>query len=262
MYVSHGSGNRLVVFIHGFGGRATSTWDDFRFSGKFSSWWRDADMLFVGYDSTKDNITAVANRIRRNIPRFYPLPFPPAMVVGGAQAREDIGTPYEDLVILGHSLGGLIARRMLVDAAQGWIDDKDEAFERPSVLDARLRLFSPATAGFRAAGLLGLLKATPFWPAVNMYLREASAYTDLQPGSTTLVETRRRTEKLAAESKDLGALRAQIIWANPDDVVIAERYDTDRVDDSIDGTSHTSVCKPSAGYSVPWSFAETGDPFA
>lgn len=262
MYVSHGTCKRLVVFVHGFGGKATSTWDDFRSSGNVSSWWRDADLLFIGYDSTKDNITAVANRIRRNFPRFYPTPFQPAMVVGGVQARDDIIAPYTELIILGHSLGGLVARRVMADAAEAWIQDEDKSSVRPAVLDARLRLFSPASAGFRAAGLLGLLKASPFWPAVNMYLRESSAYTDLQPGSITLVDTRRRTEKLAVISSDMCALRAQIIWANPDEVVIAERYDTDRVDESVDGTSHISICKPDAQYSAPWRFAETGSAYA
>lgn len=257
MYVSHKAGRRLVVFIHGFGGRPTSTWDDFRFSTQFSSWWADADMLFVGYDSTRDNITAVANRIRRNISRFYPVPFQPAMVVGETQARADTESAYSELIILGHSLGGLIARRVLVDAAQAWVDE-NRVPARPGVLDAQLRLFSPASAGFRDGGLLGVLKASPFWPGFNMFLRKASAYTDLQPGSTTLIDTRRRTERFATLTEDLGALRAQVLWANPDNVVIAERYDTDPVDSTVDGTTHRSVCKPKASYTIPWQFAERG----
>jgi hypothetical protein len=54
------------------------------------------------------------------------------------------------------------------------------------------------------------------------------------------------------------ALRARIAWANPEDVVIPERYDTDFVDETVHGTTHSSVCKPSARNEAPWRFVETG----
>jgi hypothetical protein len=94
---------------------------------------------------------------------------------------------------------------------------------------------------------------------MEMYLRRSSAFADLQPQSKILEATRRRTEKLVNDDQEeYGALRARIVWANPDDVVVTERYDTDHPDDSIDGTSHSSVCKPNEGYPLPWEFVETG----
>jgi hypothetical protein len=41
--------------------------------------------------------------------------------------------------------------------------------------------------------------------------------------------------------------------------VFTEGYKTDHVDDSWDGQSHSSVCKPQRKvFEQPWSFAETG----
>ena len=175
---------RLAVFVHGFGGKALKTWNNFPSGGLVHDWWRETDMLFVGYDSGRDNITAVADRIRKNLRYFYPLPHPPAMNLGGAAPREDTSTPYEELVVLGHSLGGLVLRRAMADAAQARLDDEAAGAEPrcQEILDAKLRLFSPASAGFRAAGLLGAAQASGLGPALDMYLRRSSAYTDLQPG--------------------------------------------------------------------------------
>lgn len=257
LYVSHAETvTRLVVFVHGFMGKAIGTWREFPAAGINRRWWQEADLLFVSYESTRDNITAVAHRLRNQLPKFYPIPSEEAMSVCGYEARQHNRRPYSELILLGHSLGGLIVRRALCDAAADW--SENETSDRPALLDAKVRLFSPASAGFRAAGMLGLLKATNVWVAVEMFVRRAPAYTDLQQNSPTLEVTRRRTEEYA-QKPGFESLRAHIVWANPDNVVLAERYDTDHVDNAWDDTSHSSVCKPAPGtFEAPWDFAETG----
>jgi hypothetical protein len=185
------------------------------------------------------------------------MPHVDAMVVGGVSARENTESPYEELVLMGHSLGGLIVRRALCDAAMEW-NMTGMAEPRPSLLEARLRLFSPASAGFEAAGVLGAMRAMSIWKVAEIFLRRSPAYSQLQPGSSTIRETRERTERLAGED-GFEALRARIIWASPDEVVVSERYSTDYVDDSWDGTTHSTVCKPRIGdFEAPRRFAETG----
>jgi hypothetical protein len=106
--------------------------------------------------------------------------------------------------------------------------------------------------------MLGIMKASGIWAAVEMFVSRSSAYTDLQPDSPTLISTQRRTERLAI-APGCEALRARIVWANPDDVVIPERYDTDYVDDSWDDTTHSTVCKPRRQtFEAPWGFVESG----
>jgi pimeloyl-ACP methyl ester carboxylesterase len=250
-----------VVFVHGFGGGAVETWQ--RFPNTDRVWWSEADMLFVKYASQRDNITGTAARLRRYLPAFYPELPSELLVDGDVRLRAEDQTRYTELVLVGHSLGGLVLRRMLCDIAEDWATraELDHETPVPGLLTARLRLFSPASAGFRPAGALGLVRASPAWLAINLLLRRASSYTDLQPGSQILVDTRRRTERLVAAHKDdLGSLRATILWANPDDVVYTERYDSDLLDDSADGTTHRSVCKPHARYQSLWLMVERGVP--
>jgi pimeloyl-ACP methyl ester carboxylesterase len=255
--VSHTSAVRLVVFVHGFGGQAVTTWDEFASSGRTDSWSSESDMLFVGYNSTRDGVIAVANRIREHLHDFYPVPHPPAMNVKGKEPREDTQSPYQELIFLGHSLGGLVARRAMADAAQEQINSLEagDPPKDPGILDAKLRLFSPASAGFRPAGFLGLVRASGLWPALHMYLSRSSAYTDLQQESEIIKATKRRTEALAHK---FTSLRANILWANPENVVCTERYDTDFVADSADGLNHRSVCKPSSSSTLPLKFGSTG----
>lgn len=266
-FVSHSDATvkRLVVFIHGFRGEAVGTWMDFpMIDGHHPdhAWWAEADLLFIGYDSTREEITGIANRIRKYLPKFYPLPFAPIMKICGVPARVDIATPYSELYLVGHSLGGVIARRVLCDVAQEWVDSGLSADKRSPILDARTRFFSPASSGFQPSGWLGLAHATGLWEtAIELFLRRSPCYSALKPSSLVLREIHSRTvELLRAGGTELSALRAHILWANPDGVVITERYATDHVDSSFDDKSHLSICKPQDQiYDHPWLFVETGN---
>jgi pimeloyl-ACP methyl ester carboxylesterase len=256
LHVSHTKTRRLIVFVHGFGGHAVNTWDEFPQSGRIGHWWQEADMLFVGYASTKENATSVADRLNAELPNFYPRPFAPAMRVGEVDARDEI-EPYEELLLVGHSLGGLIIRRALKQAAQQWVFSP-AGTPLPAILNAQMRLFSPASAGFRPAGFAGFLKAmTGIWGLAELRLRMSSAYWDLQPSSSLIIDTRRETEDLFART-GLTALQARILWANPDNIVRAEEYAIDPYRSSAHGRTHVTVCKPDATYTRPWQFVETG----
>jgi len=220
------------------------------------AWWAESDLLFVGYRSTRDTITGVAHQVRREIKNFFPAPYAAATTINGVGARGLLEN-YDELVVVGHSLGRLIARRALCDAAQEWLDS-GRPVDRNPLLECQLRLFSPASAGFRPAGTLGVLEAAGALRALEMVLRSSSAYIDLQRGSEVLGETRARTEALV-RAGSFDSLKAHIVWANPDNVVVAERYSTDWVDDAWPETSHASVCKPNRpDYRSPWNFVEAG----
>lgn len=225
LYLSHVPPARLVVFIHGFRGGAVRTWQRFPEGARTSDWWEASDLLFVGYPSQRDNITGTASRLRRELPRFFPRPPSDLLEIGDVRVRALPDGDYEELVLVGHSLGGVVLRRALCDAADEWLEriSEDPSTPKPCLLEANMRLFSPASAGFRPAGLLGFLSAGPAWLALNMYLRSSSAFADLQQDSAVLAETRRRTEQLVKRDAGLEALRARILWANPDQTSMSKR---------------------------------------
>lgn len=249
---------RLVVFVHGFKGDGLKTWGQFPNPGGHREWWLESDMLFIDYKSTRDGPVGVAHRIRDSIGDFYPDPYSPAMEIGDLPARTDITTPYEELVLVGHSLGGLIIRVALADAAVNWDNEGRSEDARHVLLSATTRLFSPASAGFQSGGLLALLEESPFGRLLEIYLRRSPAFKDMQPKSGVLENTQRWTEELAKEP-GFEALRARIVWANPDNVVSTLGYRTDGIQGSWDKTTHSSVCKPIHDhFENPWTFIEKG----
>src|ERR1700733_303489 len=109
--LSHAQPERLVVFVHGFYGGPLGTWQ--RFPEGPPPWWHTSDLLFVGYDSHRDNITGTAARLRRQLPRFYPDLPDELLEIGGVRLRAPRTEPYPELYVVGHSLGGVIVRRAL-----------------------------------------------------------------------------------------------------------------------------------------------------
>lgn len=237
------------------------TWRQFPSSGQSREWWRETDMLFVGYPSDSENIEATSFRLRTELARFFPAL--PDGLVGerDASVRAEGPTRYSQLIVVGHSQGGVVVRRALCEAAHCLVNDPEGVGQNDLtvLLDAKVRLFSPASGGFRPSGKLGQLKATPLWPIVRMKMCASSAFNDLQEGSQILRETRERTEAFVdSRPDDMNALKASILWANPENIVITSRYRTDHPAMSADKTNHASVCKPQPGYDAPWRFVETG----
>jgi alpha-beta hydrolase superfamily lysophospholipase len=218
-------------------------------------------MLFVGYDSRRDGIRGPAARLRKHLPHLYPHLPDRFLVASGERLRPRAVEPYRELFLVGHSLGGVVVRAALLESARLWLEGRSDGrtVPRPVLLDAEVRLFSPASAGVRFGGVAGMLRATGIWAGIEMYLRRSPAYSDLQPDSEVLKDLRKQTEEhAAAYGADLGALSARIAWANPDYVVLAIDYKSDHVGEVVDGTRHATVCKPTPAFATPQVFVERG----
>lgn len=221
-------------------------------------------MLFVGYDSRRERPGETAAWLRERLAFFYPKLPDEVLEKRDARVRPPSEAAYSQLILVGHSLGGFVVRLALYQQARIWLFEErqtDPAADRPALLDAEIRLFSPASAGFDPAGLLGMLAASGcFWNLGTIALNKSPAYTALRKGSDLLTQTRSQTESLIGEyGADLAALRARILWARPEYVVEREGYTTDFEAQSLEPErNHTQVCKPGNGYDAPRRFVETG----
>lgn len=267
IYVALEPATELVIFVHGFNGDAEKTWRGFHDNFDTAPW-STCDILFVGYGSTKENVLSVTNRLRDVLPGFYPNLPTCFRTAYGKELRPQ--SQYSGLRIVGHSLGGLIVRRLMVEIIRSWLHatDSDNAesenldlehlrLSRPTLLDARIKLFSPASEGFLPKGWLGTADAALLLRLSELRLKHAPAYRELQIGSQLITNTK---EETLLRIRQLGALasalRATNLWANPDNVVQVEDYKTDRPSSSADAQSHSSVCKPNAEYLLPFSHVE------
>jgi hypothetical protein len=249
---------RLLVFVHGWNGRALKTWRHFDDeSCDVSEWWCASDLLFIGYASRKRDPAGVADQLRDVLLAAYPRRPAGWMVSRGKTPVPPAQIEYRELYLVGHSLGAPVIRHMLADLGRDAPANADPRRQR-ILRDARLRLFSPAIGGFFPSGMLGtLVEMTK--RAEPMLMANDPAYKALGEKSDFLRILKTNTEGLAKLNPDLAAFRAQTLWANPDRVVKHENYAHDDTY-SIDRVSHSSVCKPSQEqYPLPWHFVENGD---
>lgn len=254
--VSHRHARRLAVFVHGWNGSGSSTWGEFDRPPTGDDWWAETDLLFVDYASVSEAVTATADRLRRHFADFYPMPHRDMLTIGEVAVRASPKHPYEELVLVGHSLGGLVIRRALVDAMDEWRFGGFRPEERPGILDGHQRLFSPASAGVRIRGRLSWMMT--MFPILDEFLSGTGSYPDLKPTSLTIKETQERTQSYGLGDPRTRCLAARILWANPEDVVIPERYRFDESTQTMDGVDHRSICKPSGSFLAPYKFVRSG----
>jgi pimeloyl-ACP methyl ester carboxylesterase len=248
-----------VIFVHGFGGDAYGTWNEFHLNIDEIDWspsFSGTDFFFFQYSSVWERIHSSTDRLVKFLDKVIFQPDPlhfvtqldPLLVDADIEISESGTTEisalpadrqYVDVVLVGHSEGGVVIRNAV---------DKKSTGNSP-ILRCQLSLFAPAIGGYAPAGLLGTLANSIFFgKLLDGVFRAAPAYQDLS-GSDLLKKLRRKTEKNARREKSKPAFRAHILWGRRDYVVKPDKYDDD--EEEFEDRNHTGVCKPNSGYLVP-----------
>lgn len=260
---------RAVIFVHGFSGSAGDTWTNFigmvDDAGQASVWWRNIDLYFFDYHwaSIFRQVAENTRTLRDFVETIWPTPQQPLQTFFGELKRRDFA--YEELTLVGHSEGGLLVRKLILNAAK--IDERLEEYrleaktaesaEPPpeGILKADLRLFAPAIAGESLSGILGIIAALPF---VSSITRGSAAKSSMSAESVSVSGTRGATEELTSYLK-MSCFRAHILWADRDGIVLSEEYRRDHVcAHPPRGTEHDTICKPKVHYVTPMTFIEKG----
>lgn len=226
-----------VVFVHGFGGQSVATWSEFDRllpSDVAAQGW---DVLFFGYDGLRTPAQTSASDLRTMIDDLVKAP---DMFFNGtvddllSQRRR--APQYHRIVVVGHSLGAVVARKALLDAHRvdaGWL------------AGVSLLLFAPAHRGASLLNLAGTLIGAFDLGAVLGLAQHFSVLQDLEPGCAFLEELREATVT-AIEEDGRASLRAQYVGtARRDRVVMNVDFcAADAPPVPLPG-SHMTVCKPS-----------------
>jgi len=237
-----------VVFVHGFGGGATDTWDEFADLLPERKECAGHDLLFYGYDSLTVQAPNSAALVRDFLHALATEPFQAVM---SRSLRVDRGLDatfrYRRIVIVAHSLGAVVAREALIQAA-------DKPSMRSWIPLVRLALFAPAHSGALITELaeeaIGAVKLSWLKLARTSYKAYAQVLVDLERGSPTLRRLETRTAALIAEGLD--TLRAAVVvQGDRDRVVYAAVFGSDPGPHVEPGKGHADVCKPSSNYPQP-----------
>jgi pimeloyl-ACP methyl ester carboxylesterase len=253
-----------VIFVHGFGGKPTSTWINFQglvdeYSGEFT-WWATSDMFFYAYESLHTPIRNNANLLEKFVEDVWHTNWKG----NGSPSR---APKYDSLILAGHSEGGVVIRRLILDrferikeAVENASPDADEmalkAAMRPAldadfILGSYLRLFAPACRGTNFSSWAGLL--TSLSHLVSAITASSLVRNELLPESPVLNALKTGTEQAHARFRGVRSLYTQPIFGVPDQIVYSESYQGESpLWDK--GYDHFAVCKPNYTHKRPLEF--------
>lgn len=237
---------KAIVFVHGFQGEALDTWTDFPTLLTADGRLAGVDLLFYGYDGlyTQAGVSSLV------FLQFLEQLFSDPNSLLGKSLQPRNGFAYSSVVIAAHSLGAVVTRRALLDAAAdaaSWVDT------------VRLVFFAPAHSGAYAAVLASAYLTTQDW-WLGKIAGTAAAYNlplleDLKPGSVVLAALDADTKKaLQAKPKARHLVAHTVVWADDEKVVINQRFGDDPRAKLIRGSDHRRVCKPLNNFLDPVDF--------
>jgi hypothetical protein len=257
---AHDETNTAVIYVHGFMGDAIDTWRDLVYYVDLlpDRPFERADLYFVKYGAEHDFVLTNTQFLREFVHRIFPNP-PNSLFTYSLAALDwrvcrtseveveiRISKRYTRLILVGHSLGGVIIRRLIADEFVG----SQPQNPIPVLGNADVRLFAPAHLGFRPVARTNLIFSSPLGVLLRIGASLNRGFSDLQEGCETLKQLRRETEEAASLHPTARALKPFVLWGAKEDIVVPGRFDTDpplRVATEKNQT-HTSVCKLTGQY--------------
>ncbi len=239
---------RAVVFVHGFGGEALGTWDQFATLLPLQPQAAGRDLFFYGYDSLVAQAPVSAAELLDFLQALWTDPVTRVIQPTLQDARRaDPGFRYMHVSLVAHSLGAVVVREALVQAAM----DTPPA---PWLKDVSLVLFAPAHTGAVILDLaneaLGAMPAKFGAAAATGAKAFVPVLRDLEPGSDMLDKLRDDTDDLLGQGHD--SLRAKVVvLGKKDRIVQAVRFCKDPGPRIVPDKGHIGVCKPDTGYLDP-----------
>jgi pimeloyl-ACP methyl ester carboxylesterase len=269
--LSEGPVDTALVFVHGFAGNAVTTWVDFhaQINGTtFASDFAHCDLFFYEYDSTGNTVEQSTLHLGRFVddivanvtPRTFRMWLSDAGdAIKGTNPRvlDALSRGYERIIFVAHSLGGVVVRRLVLNAAEG---SQHWTRAHSRITGSRLILFAPAHFGFRHDLLANLvISSSPVLQiaAAAFLLTRGKVYPDVVQSSETLRGLRTDSESLFSRQKTPAALQAYVYWGVDEQVVIPGKYEQDsqRKEPNVD---HVRVCKPTADFDLPAKWVRDG----
>jgi pimeloyl-ACP methyl ester carboxylesterase len=231
-FFSYEDPSLLIVFVHGFGGDAISTWNHFPSLIVFEDRCRKADIIFYGYDTFKGQAGDHAAELYHFLVAAQ-KPLTNNILPGGQRLPE---RSYLRILLVAHSLGAVLVRQaqLLAHIAKDpWVKISELALFAPAHHGAKIiSLATEALPGL--SGLLGVFAKFRF-PILN----------DLDSGEDGILKDIKEQTKGFQDKGEADFSKAKlVVYAKNDKVVRAFQFLQDSPPKVMKDTTHIRVCKP------------------
>lgn len=231
-----------VIFVHGYRGYAIETWSRFDDLLPASPKAADYDLFFYGYNCFSSNTTAEGRLLCDFLTELELSP--------GALLQQSLGLPgvrpqhssYGEFILVAHSIGAIVSRRALLFA---------QGLNRGWGTRTRMIFFAPAHRGAIASQLVRSLPGSWLSFMIAGFRYASPLLDEVAPGSDSIVGLQEDTEQAVSQGAR-HLLATKVVIAEVDRVVSnLKLHHLDPVPVVVPGSTHTSVCKPRAGYMQP-----------
>jgi pimeloyl-ACP methyl ester carboxylesterase len=229
-YASLKKPERLVVFVHGFKGSPSSTWGEFPLLMRTDPELAEADVIFYGYDSTKEQANNNAVRFYELLKSIIENSFDRVAGINRGFGIVD----YSNIVLVAHSLGSIVVRRALLYSKgenKAWLNN------------CKMVLFAPAHRGSRVQNIA--LKVLPKWVKIvaGLGLLRFPVVDDLMPESQTIKNLIKDTQAYLDKNDGDFSIAHIVVWAADEIIVHNEVFCCDPVA-RLKDKNHITICKP------------------
>jgi pimeloyl-ACP methyl ester carboxylesterase len=236
---------KLVIFVHGFGGDALTTWEQFvsLWPEKHAGW----DLAFFGYPSLAFNVeehtisflnflnlvlASPADTVNRTIKELFAY---------RSNLRREPNFGFSRIVLVAHSMGAVICRRAL-------IQHKDS----PWVSNTKIILFAPAHKGAKPLMFFEALTAINWGSAFGAGLKFfIPPLKDLKEGSDVLLKLEEKITHIVLGGRKEPFVASRVVHAMPDWIVHNALFASDPDPEQVFKTTHRKVCKPQLDWERP-----------
>jgi predicted alpha/beta hydrolase family esterase len=235
-YFSKQPAIRLIIFVHGFGGRSWKTWQGAEAALVSDPRAEASDIVFFGYHSLRSQPALSAGILRSFVD----------VAAAGATAWNDIVTRatgaaalrnYEEVLFVAHSLGAPVTRRAILDGVRAGATWSQKV---------GMILFAPAHRGAylidiqrELSGSIGAIVGA----VVTFAKLGVLSLDDLKPGSDFLNDLATESDANFRAGRTLQTRAKQVIFGSDDNVVRARDFPNDPPIDVWTGHGHCSICR-------------------
>lgn len=228
---------RLLIFVHGFRGKAFETWLGMDAILNADQKLADTDVVFYGYRSTASRAAMSAGMFRQFVDEAAERGETWAQTTATATGDLRSDRPYGEIVIVAHSLGAAISRRAILDAIK---------LDRSWPSRTKLLLFAPAHLGSTVEELLRITSGSINSILSNLFALAAvrmPVLLDLKRDSD-FVQTLRIETQARLDSGWNAPLKATtVIFGQHEKVVEVANFCADPPPNVWEDHDHVSVCK-------------------
>ena len=234
-YFAKDPARRLLVFVHGFGGKASATWAGSEVALITDPRVRACDLAYFGYRSLHAQPEMSAGMLRQFLDEAAGASNEWNALAGRALGNTVV-REYDEVLVIAHSLGAPVSRRALIDAIRN---------QAPWAGKARLQLFAPAHLGAYlqkvrmelgvVSGLIASLTAVAKLKILSL--------DGLEPNSAFLTQLLEDSREELANGWDAQVKARQVIFGDGENVVMAQRFLADPPATVWSGQDHCSICR-------------------